>query len=78
MLSGLLLVWLLLVRLCPDAEILGDKSWSWSSTRLKSSLRVSYLNPNQSALIASFLKVQEQYIPNSDFMREDQPALQIT
>lgn len=78
MLSGLLLVWLLLVRLCPDAEILGDKSWSRSSTRLKSSLRVSYLNPNQSALIASFLKVQEQYIPNSDFMREDQPALQIT
>lgn len=78
MLSGLLLVWLLLVRLCPDAEILGDKSWSQSSTRLKSSLRVSYLNPNQSALIASFLKVQEQYIPNSDFMREDQPALQIT
>lgn len=78
MLSGLLLVWLLLVRLCPDAEILGDKSWSRSSTRLKSSLRVSYLNPNQSALIASFLKVQEQYIPDSDFMREDQPALQIT
>lgn len=77
MLSGLLLVWLLLVRLCPDAEILGDKSWSRSSARLKPSLRVSYLNPNQSALIASFLKVQEQYIyPHSDFMREDQPALQ--
>lgn len=77
MLSGLLLVWLLLVRLCPDAEILGDKSWSRTSARLKPSLRVSYLNPNQSALIASFLKVQEQYIyPHSDFMREDQPALQ--
>lgn len=77
MLSGLLLVWLLLVRLCPDAEILGHKSWSRSSARPKPSLRVSYLNPNQSALIASFRKVQEQYIyPHSDFMREDQPALQ--
>lgn len=78
MLSGLLLVWLLLVRLCPDAEILGDKSWSRSSARLKSSLSL-LLEPKPECPHCLFSKSSGTvYIPPFRFHEGGSAYLTIT
>ena len=77
MLSGLVLVWLLLVKLSQHRDV-RCTFWMWGPSVLKPLLKACYWNPNQSTLIASFLKVHGKYYQFILFLtREDQfPTLE--